>query len=261
MTESRPAVGICAGLAHASWDVWDQDAVLLPLNYLTAIQRAGGLPVMIPPDPEFVEDPDQMLERIDALILAGGVDIDPAAYGAEPHEETEAGTSRVRDDAEIALVQRALELDMPVLGICRGMQVMNVALGGTLLQHVPDKVGHSQHRRTPGTFVDSDHDVRLTPGSLVARAAGEESHHTKSHHHQAVAEIGEGLEVTGWSTLDDLPEAIEAPERRFALGVQWHPEVDETSRLIAALVDEAAKFADAHSVGTDVVAPIGTDSS
>jgi putative glutamine amidotransferase len=246
MSEFRPAVGICAGLTQASWDVWDQQAALLPLNYLTAIQRAGGLPLMIPPDPELIEDPDQVLGRLDALILAGGVDIDPATYGAERHEETEPDTPRERDETEIALVRRALELDLPVLGICRGMQVINIALGGTLLQHVPDRVGHSGHRRNPGSFVDSEHDVRLTPGSLVARAAGEEIHSTKSHHHQAVQEIGEGLEVTGWSALDELPEAIEAPERRFALGVQWHPEVDETSRLIAALLDEARAYQNAR---------------
>jgi putative glutamine amidotransferase len=242
MLEPRPAIGICGGLTEASWLTFTEQAVLLPLNYLTAIQHAGGLPLMIPPDPELVEDPDQMLERIDALILAGGVDIDPAVYGAEPHEETEKWTTRARDDAEVALVRRALELDLPVLGICRGMQVINVALGGTLLQHVPDKVGHSGHRRTPGSFADADHDVRLTPGSLVSRAAGEEIHRTKSHHHQAVQEIGDGLEVTGWSATDDLPEAIEATDRRFALGVQWHPEVDETSRLIAALVDQARAY-------------------
>ncbi|HWC86982.1 MAG TPA: gamma-glutamyl-gamma-aminobutyrate hydrolase family protein [Solirubrobacteraceae bacterium] len=246
MPEGRPTVGICAGLTHASLDSWSQDAVLLPLSYLTAIRRADGVPVMIAPDPELVADPDQILDRLDALILAGGVDIDPAIYGAKPHEETEAGNPRARDETEIALVRRALERDVPVLGICRGMQVMNVALGGTLLQHVPDHVGHSEHRRTPGTFADSDHDVRLAPGSLAARAAGEELHATKSHHHQAVAEIGEGLEVTGWSAMDDLPEAIEAPDRRFALGVQWHPEVDETSRLIAALVDQARAYQSAR---------------
>lgn len=242
MVEPRPAIGICAGLAEASWDASSQQAVLLPLNYLTSIQHAGGLPVMIPPDPDLVEDPDQVLERIDALVLAGGVDIDPAVYGAEAHAETELGHPRERDDTEIALVRRALELDLPVLGICRGMQVINVALGGTLLQHVPDQVGHTMHRRNPGTFVDSDHEVRLAPGSLVARATGEELHRTKSHHHQAVQAIGEGLEVTGWSALDDLPEAIEAHDRRFALGVQWHPEVDDTSRLIAVLVDEARAY-------------------
>ncbi|HWF36391.1 MAG TPA: gamma-glutamyl-gamma-aminobutyrate hydrolase family protein [Solirubrobacteraceae bacterium] len=246
MPDFRPAIGICAGLNQASWGIWDQQAALLPFNYLTAIQRAGGLPLMIPPDPELIEDPDQVLGRLDGLILAGGVDIDPAVYGAERHEETELGTARERDDTEIALVRRALELDLPILGICRGMQVINVALGGTLLQHVPDRVGHGNHRRNPGSFVDSEHDVRLTPGSLVARAAGEDVHSTKSHHHQAVEEIGEGLEVTGWSALDDLPEALEAPDRRFALGVQWHPEVDETSRVIGALVDEARAYQNAR---------------
>lgn len=242
MFYSRPTIGICAGLTEASWGLWSRRAVLLPHDYLTAIQRAGGLALMIAPDPELIEKPDEVLARLDALILAGGVDIDPAAYGAEPHDETEKGTVPERDDTEIALVRRALEIDLPVLGVCRGMQVMNVALGGTLLQHVPDKVGHSEHQRNPGSFEDSDHDVRLTPGSLAARAAGEEIHGTKSHHHQAIAELGEGFEVTGWSMIDDLPEAIEARERRFALGVQWHPEVDETSRLIAALVDEARAY-------------------
>jgi putative glutamine amidotransferase len=241
MLVSRPTIGICAGLSDASWGVWSQPAVLLPLAYLTAIQSAGGLALMIPPDPELVEDPDQVIELLDALILAGGSDIDPAAYGAAPHRETR-DTVPARDDGEIALTRRALELDLPVLGICRGMQLLNVALGGTLLQHLPDKVGHSEHRRNPGSFEGSEHDVRLTPGSLAARVAGEEMHVTKSHHHQAVAELGDGLEVTGWSAIDDLPEAIEARDRRFALGVQWHPEADTSSLLIAGLIDEARAY-------------------
>jgi len=113
------------------------------------------------------------------------------------------------------------------------------AFGGTLSQHLPDQLGHEEHRRTPGSFEGADHDVRLTPGSLAARAAGEELHATKSHHHQGVDSIGAGLEVTGYSVLDDLPEAIEAPERRFVLGVQWHPEAHECSRIVSALVDAA----------------------
>jgi putative glutamine amidotransferase len=144
-----------------------------------------------------------------------------------------------RDAFELALTRRALERDLPLLGICRGMQVMNIARGGTLEQHLPDSHGHSDHRRVLGTFDDADHDVRLTEGSLAQRAAGETVHGTKSHHHQGVGAIGEGFEVTGWAVMDELPEAMEDPTLRFALGVQWHPEADETSRFIAALVAEA----------------------
>jgi putative glutamine amidotransferase len=135
-----------------------------------------------------------------------------------------------------------MERDLPFLGVCRGMQVMNVARGGTLNQHLPDDYGHEDHRRSLGSFDNADHDVRLADGSLAARVAHEEVHGTKSHHHQGVERIGDGLEVTGWATLDELPEAIEAPSNRFALGVQWHPEADPTSPLIAALVDEARAY-------------------
>ena len=183
-----------------------------------------------------------MLDLLDGLILAGGADIDPSAYGAEPHEET-IGTVPERDTFEIALARSALERDLPLLGICRGMQLLNVAPGGTLIQHLPESHGHEDHRRTPGTFDGADHDVRLEPGSLAARAAGEEVHGTKSHHHQGVDRLGEGLGVTGWAELDELPEAIEAPDRRFALGVQWHPEADELSVVIESFVREAARTA------------------
>jgi putative glutamine amidotransferase len=241
VSDERPVIGICAALEDASWSVWSRPAVLLAYEYIVAIQKAGGLAVMIPPDPALEENPDEMLDKLDGLILAGGADIDPSAYGAEPHPKTN-GTVPARDRSELALTRRAVERDMPVLGICRGMQVMNVALGGTLTQHVPDLVGHEEHRRHPGTFDDSDHDVRLDAGSLAARAAGEELHGTKSHHHQAIDALGDGLEVTGTSALDDLPEAIEAPSNRFCLGVQWHPEADERSRVVGALVDEARSY-------------------
>ena len=170
MSEQRPAIGICTALERARWGVWEQRAALLPFGYITAIQRAGGLVIMIPPDPALIDDPDEMLDRIDGLILAGGADIDPSSYGAEPHPATN-GTVPERDRAEIALARRAIERDMPVLGICRGMQLINVALGGTLRQHVPDLVGHEQHRRNPGSFENSDHDVRLAAG-LARRARG-----------------------------------------------------------------------------------------
>jgi putative glutamine amidotransferase len=239
MGEKRPVIGICSAVARANWGVWaERDAVLLATTYITAIQRAGGLALMIPPDGEFEDDPDGMLDLLDGLILAGGSDIDPSFYGAAPHPETR-HTFPERDRSELALARRAIEREMPVLGICRGMQLINVAFGGTLIQHLPDALGHEEHRRTPGSFDGSDHDVRLTPGSLAARAAGEEIHPTKSHHHQGVDTVGEGLEVTGVSMLDDLPEAIEDPDRRFLLGVQWHPEADERSRIVAALVEHA----------------------
>ena len=237
----KPVVGLCAALERARWSVWDAQAVLLPRSYVDAVQRAGGIALLLPPDPAAVEDPDPLLDLIDALLLAGGADIDPASYGAEPHEAT-AGTVPERDAFELALARRAIERDMPFLGICRGMQVMNVARGGTLTQHLPDDYGHEDHRRSLGSFDNADHDVRLAQDSLVARVAREELHGTKSHHHQGVERVGEGLQVTGWATIDDLPEAIELPANRFALGVQWHPEADETSPLVAALVDEAREY-------------------
>jgi len=247
MGEERPVIGICTTLTRARWGVWERDAALLAVSYITAIQRAGGMAMMIPPDGHFEEAPDEMLDLLDGLILAGGNDIDPACYGADPHPETHHLVPE-RDRSELALAKRAVERDLPVLGICRGMQLINVAFGGTLTQHLPDELGHEEHRRTPGSFEGSDHDVRLTPGSLAARAAGEELHGTKSHHHQGVASLGTGLEVTGRSVLDDLPEAIEAPGRRFVLGVQWHPEADERSRVVGALVEHArARRAQVHA--------------
>ncbi len=243
--EGRPVVGICTSLTNARWGVWNQRAALLAFGYIAAIQRAGGLAVMIPPDVRLEQDPDEMLDLIDGLILAGGEDVDPAAYGAGRHPMTR-HTVPERDRVELALSRRAIERDIPVLGICRGMQLMNVALGGTLHQHLPDEVGHEDHRRFPGSFDGADHDVRLRDGSLAARAAGEELHGTKSHHHQGIDEVGDGLEVSGYSTLDDLPEAIEAPERRFVLGVQWHPEADQSSRVVEALVREAAAYRSAR---------------
>jgi putative glutamine amidotransferase len=242
MSEPRPVIGICTALARANWGAWQQrEAALLAFSYIEAIQRAGGMAVMIPPDSRFEHDPDEILDLLDGLILAGGNDIDPAHYGAEPHAATHHLVPK-RDRAELALATRAVQRDIPVLGICRGMQLINVAFGGTLTQHLPDALGHTEHRRTPGSFDGSDHDVRLTPGSLAARAAGEELHGTKSHHHQGVATVGDGLVVTGRSTIDDLPEAIEAPGRRFVLGVQWHPEADEQSRVVAAIVEHARGY-------------------
>ncbi|MEA2149939.1 MAG: putative glutamine amidotransferase [Solirubrobacteraceae bacterium] len=235
---ARPTIGICTPLERARWAAWDLDAFVLPRSYVDAVHRAGALALLLAPDPALAEDPDEILDRIDGLMLVGGADLDPRSYGAKAHPLT-IGSVPERDAFEIALADRALARDLPVLGICRGMQVLNVARGGTLHQHLPEVVGHEEHRRVLGSFDGADHDVRLAAGSLAARAAGEERHATKSHHHQAVDRVGEGLVVTGWAEMDELPEAIELPGSRFALGVQWHPEADETSRLIAALVAES----------------------
>jgi putative glutamine amidotransferase len=218
--------------------MWDQEAVLLSRSYVQAAQDAGALVLMLPPDRLLLEDPGEALELLDGLVLAGGADIDPGSYGEEAHPET-LDTVPERDRFEMALVRAAIERDLPVLGICRGMQLINVAYGGTLIQHLPERFGHHEHLRVAGTFDGADHDVELEEGSLAARAAGETSHATKSHHHQGIDRLGEGLRISGCSAMDGLPEAIEMPGKRFVLGVQWHPEADETSRVVGALVAEA----------------------
>jgi putative glutamine amidotransferase len=237
---SRPLIGICTALEHACWAMWEQQAALLPISYVEAVQRGGGVALMLPPDSRSADDPAPTLDAIDGLMLAGGADIDPASYGEQAAPET-LGSVPERDAFEIALVRAAIERDMPVLGICRGMQLINVALGGSLHQHLPEHLGHHEHLRSFGSFVDSDHEVDLSTGSLAARAATELRHVTKSHHHQGIDRVGEGLVVSGVAAMDALPEAIEMPGRRFVLGVQWHPEVDERSRVVEALVSAAAQ--------------------
>jgi len=234
----RPVIGICAALERAQWSVWDQRAALVPFGYATAVQRAGGLALGLLPDEYSADEPGEVLDLLDGLMLAGGADIDPASYGEAAHPKTH-DTVPERDAFEIALTTAAIEADLPVLGICRGMQLINIALGGTLIQHLPDLVGHEDHRRVPGSFDGAEHDVMLVEGSLAASAAGELAHVTKSHHHQGVDRLGEGLVVSGISDLDELPEAIELPGRRFVLGVQWHPEADPESPVVGALVQAA----------------------
>jgi putative glutamine amidotransferase len=229
---TRPVIGICAAIEGAKWAAWEVVVNLSPRTYSLAVQRAGGIALILPPDDVIAESPDELLDLIDGMILAGGSDIDPGSYGAKPHPETR-GTHPERDRFEIALGTRALERDMPVLGICRGMEMLNVIQGGTLDQHI---AGLELHRHTPGVF--TDHRVRLEPGSLAERVVGAELTEVKSAHHQGIEQLGEGVIASGHAD-DGVVEAIDLPDRSFAVGVLWHPEEDEQSRVVGSLVDEA----------------------
>ena len=219
---SACAIGICAAVERVRRDPWDEVVTMVQRTYPAAVQHAGALALVLPPDEAVVESPDLLLDRVDV--------------GAEPHEATGV-TWPERDRFEIALVRGAVEREIPVLGACRGMQILNVALGGTLHQHLPEVIGTDVHRHTPGVF--GDHEVRLEPGSLAAGAVGAERSLVKSHHHQGIANLGEGMVATGWSVDDGLIEALELPGPGYVLGVLWHPEEDEASRVIASLVDAA----------------------
>jgi putative glutamine amidotransferase len=234
----RALIGVCAAVEKADFGVWKEEpAVLLPLSYARAIHGAGGMMAMLPPDRRASEDPAELLDHLDALVLGGGADIDPETQGVEAHPET-VGSNPDRDRFEIALALGALERGIPLLGVCRGMQVLNVACGGTLDQHLPDRLGHERHRLMPGTW--GEHDVRIQPGSLAARAAGTEHLTVKSHHHQGVDAIPDTLIASAWATDDENVEAIESTDGGFTLGVLWHPEEDLEDGVIPALVERAS---------------------
>jgi putative glutamine amidotransferase len=239
---SRPTVGITAGIEPMTSGAWTELTAGVPFAYARAVQAADARAELLVPDEEDARAPDDLLGRVDAVIVSGGAgDVDPAHYGAARHPRT-VPVEPLRDRFELALVRTALNAGLPVLGICRGMQVLNVACGGTLEQHLPDVLGHDRHATTPGSF--ADHEVRLEEGSLAARAVGEERAVVKSYHHQGVRTLGDGLRASGFSLLDDgIVEAIELPGRPFALGVLWHPEEDERSRVVAALVAAARERA------------------
>lgn len=236
MGESACLIGITAATEPARWGVWNQLADLAPHGYAVTVQRAGGVAVLLPADPEVAGDPGGLLDRLDGLILGGGADVDPASYGAEAGPRT-ADVRPERDEFELALTKGALEKDLPLLGICRGFQLMNVAAGGTLEQHLPDVVGHERHRTVPGQF--DEHEVELISGSRIAGICGSGQLLVNSHHHQGLGRIADGLEVTGAAIPDHIAEAVEVPGNSFALGVQWHPEEHEGDLLIKALVDAA----------------------
>jgi putative glutamine amidotransferase len=230
MPARRPVVGITSYVEQARWGVWDQPAVVLPFRYVERVEAAGARAVVLPPASEGVAE---VIDRLDAIVFAGGADIDPDIYGEVPHGES-TGTRPERDAGEIPLMRAALDRDLPLLGICRGMQLLAVVSGGSLVQHLPELVGHDDHRPTPGVY--GMHEVRLDAGSRIAAILGEDVS-VPTYHHQGLASAG-SLKITGWAQ-DGTPEAVEDPERRFTLGVLWHPEAAEDLRLFEALVAAA----------------------
>ncbi len=225
-------------MESARWSVWDLPAAIVPMNYIEQVQRAGAVAVLIPPDPALVDAPARALDVLDGLLLVGGVDVEAGVYGAAAHPSADPPLP-LRDAVEIALVRAAIARDLPVLGICRGAQIINVASGGTLLQHLPDDLGHDDHRRILGHFDGNEHEVRVDAGSRALEATGAVAHRVASHHHQAIDVLGRGLRVSARAVGDDLPEAVESEGPGWVLGVQWHPEADPGSRVIGALVRAA----------------------
>jgi putative glutamine amidotransferase len=233
----RPVIGITTYLTFARFGVWEDDAALIPAAYVRAVEAAGGRALLVPPSMEGI---DETLDALDGLLFSGGSDLDPEIYGQEAHAETD-GVVPERDRGEIALLQAALERDMPVLAVCRGSQVLNVARGGDLVQHLPEVVGDEKHKHTPGVF--ADHDVDLVSGTRVQQILGDHAP-VKSHHHQGYGQLGEGLREAARAD-DGTIEAIEDPSLRFALGVLWHPEAGEDFALFEALVGEARAYHEA----------------
>jgi putative glutamine amidotransferase len=230
----KPVVGITSYAEEVTWGAWKEAAALVPLSYVRAIERAGGRPFVVPPSEDSIEE---TLAVLDGIVFSGGSDLDPQHYDAERHPETDEARE-FRDRAELGLLNAALERDMPVLAVCRGSQVLNVARGGDLVQHLPELLGNERHRHTPGEW--SDHDVDIEPGSRVGQLLGNRAP-VKSHHHQGYGRIGAGLREAAWAD-DGTVEALEDPAKRFAVGVLWHPEEGEDMALFEALVDEARTY-------------------
>jgi putative glutamine amidotransferase len=227
---ARPLIGITTYVEPASWGHWQVEAALVPYDYVRAVERAGGRAVLVPPDDKGIEE---VLDALDGLIFSGGNDLEPQGYGADAHPAT-IGTNPERDRGELALLQSALERDLPVLAICRGFQVLNVARGGDIVQHLPDVVGHEEHREVLGEF--SEHAVRVDPSSRIREVHGA----VKSHHHQALGRVGAGLREVAWAE-DGTVEGLEDPDKPFLVGVLWHPEAGEDQQLFEQLVEVACK--------------------
>lgn len=229
MSHSMARIGVTTYRERARWGVWNTAADVQFVLYADAVVRAGGLPLLLPPvGPALAEE---AVDALDGLILTGGADVAPERYGAQRSPHTGATQSH-RDEWEFALAEAALQCELPLLGICRGMQVLNVVLGGTLVQHLPDVVGHSDHGAIQGEF--ARHGVRFAPQSRLGQLLGSRIE-VATHHHQAVCDPGRGLQPTGWAD-DGTIEALELAGSSWVLGVQWHPEAYDGAVLFAAFV-------------------------
>jgi putative glutamine amidotransferase len=236
---ARPLIGITAYREPLRVREWQVDAAVLPHTYAHAVFAAAGQPLLLPPLPGDAAD---LLDAVDGLVLSGGGDVSPRAYGKTAAAEPLLEVNEDRDRAEIGLFAGALERRLPVFGICRGLQVINVALGGTLVAHLPDAVGHDGHKLTPGEF--TAHDVELEPGTAVSALLGDRAS-VMSHHHQAVDRVGAGATVGGRAE-DGTVEALELGQSPFALAVQWHPEESGGAPLFEALVAAAREYLEAR---------------
>ncbi|BBX44063.1 gamma-glutamyl-gamma-aminobutyrate hydrolase family protein [Mycobacterium cookii] len=231
-------IGLTTYLAQARLGVWDVPASFLPAVYFQGVTAAGGVATLLPPQPVDAAIAERVVDGLDGLLITGGNDVDPAVYGQAAHPDTDK-PGRQRDAWEFALLDAALERGLPVLGICRGAQVLNVARGGTLHQHLPDVIGHSGHRA--GNAVFSTLPVRTVPGTRLAGLVGD-SVNARCYHHQAIAELGEGLVVSAWDA-DGVIEALELPGQNFVLAVQWHPEESlDDLRLFTAIVEAGRAY-------------------
>jgi len=245
LSGSRPVVGLTTYLQQSQTGVWDVRASFLPAIYFEGVGLAGGISMLLPPQHVDGAIADRVLDGLDGLIITGGRDVDPATYGAPAHPATDVpmADSRSRDAFEFALLRAALRRRLPVLGICRGAQVLNVALGGTLHQHLPDVVGHTRHQQGNAVFTTSS--ITTVPGSRVAALVGPDTE-AQCYHHQAIDRVGDGLVVSA-SDADGVIEAVEIDPSQhpdqWLVAVQWHPEerLDDL-RLFAGLVGAAAHY-------------------